>query len=263
MRKEILEIQNNILDRYYENGRKLPWRETTNPYHIHISEVMLQQTQVDRVIPYYYKWIQDFPDYKTLTHASKIDLLTHWSWLWFNSRALRLQECAKIITDTYDWKLEQDRKFLMSLPGIWPYTSAAIMVFSWNLEIPVIDTNIRRVLIFLFKLPESISHKELEKFAIDIIPKNKSRDWHNALMDYWSSILTAKKTKIKSLGKQSKFEGSDRQVRWWIIKQLINWKPLYINEVQKNFPNKNVKEIIDLMKKENIILTKSQTILIK
>lgn len=79
MRKEILEIQSNILDRYHENKRNLPWRETTNPYHIHISEVMLQQTQVDRVIPYYHKWIKDFPDYKTLANASKIDLLKHWS----------------------------------------------------------------------------------------------------------------------------------------------------------------------------------------
>lgn len=79
MHIEIFEVQNNILDRYYENRRKLPWRETTNPYHIHISEVMLQQTQVDRVIPYYDKRIQDFPDYKTLANSSKLDLLTHWS----------------------------------------------------------------------------------------------------------------------------------------------------------------------------------------
>ena len=254
MRKEILEIQSNILDRYHENKRNLPWRETTNPYHIHISEVMLQQTQVDRVIPYYHKWIQDFPDYKTLANASKIDLLKHWSWLWFNSRALRLQECAKIITDTYDWKLEQNRKFLMSLPGIWPYTSAAIMAFSWNLEIPVIDTNIRRVLIFLFKLPESISYQELESLAIDIIPKNKSRDWHNALMDYGSSVLTAKKTKIKSLGKQSKFEGSDRQVRGWIIKQITKNKELTIKNIQDEFPNKNIIKILNSMKKEKLIL---------
>lgn len=101
----------------------------------------------------------------------------------------------------------------MRLPGIGPYTSAAIMSFAWNKEIPVIDTNIRRVLIFLFKLSESISLKELEKFAINIIPSNKSCDWHNALMDYGAIELTARKTKIKSLSKQSKFQGSDRQVR--------------------------------------------------
>lgn len=263
MAKNILNIQKNILDWYYENGRKLPWRETTNPYYIHISEVMLQQTQVDRVIPYFHRRIKSFPNYKTLANASKLDLLTHWSWLWFNSRALRLQECAKIITDTYNWKLEQDREFLMKLPGIWPYTSAAIMSFAWNQEVPVIDTNIRRVLIFLFKLEESILLKELENFAISIIPSNKSRDWHNALMDYGSSILTAKKTKIKSLWKQSKFEGSDRQVRGWIIKQITKKKELTIKIIQDEFPNKNIITILDSMKKEKTILVVWDKILLE
>ncbi|HBB04033.1 TPA: Fe-S cluster assembly protein HesB [Patescibacteria group bacterium] len=170
-------IQKNILSWYKKNGRKLPRRQTKDPYAIHISEVMLQQTQVDRVIPYFHRRMKDFPDYKTLAQASKTDLLSHRSGLGFNSRALRLQQCAITIIEKWkngEWKDERllrEREVLMKLPGIGPYTSAAIMAFSRNLSVPVIDTNIRRVYIFLFKLPETITAKALEAFAETVIPQ--------------------------------------------------------------------------------------------
>lgn len=246
-------IQNNILERYKKHWRKLPRRQTKDPYAIHISEVMLQQTQVDRVIPYFLQWMKDYPDYQTLAKTSKSDLLRHRSGLWFNSRALRLQECAKKVS----WsKMSQIRSELMELPGIGPYTSAAIMAFAWNKEVPVIDTNIRRVLIFLFKLDEKISAGELENFAEKIIPKWKSRDRHNALMDYGALELTARKTKIKPLSKQSKFEGSDRQVRGRTMKQLVKYWTLNITKVEEEFPHKEVKEIITWMVKEKLITLK-------
>ncbi len=271
----ITTIQNNILSRYAKHGRILPWRKTRDPYAIHVSEVMLQQTQVDRVIPYFQQWIKDFPDYETLAKASKTDLLHHRSGLWFNSRALRLQECAKKIIAknwpkvagkltknwlrvdeklTKDWqKIAELRAELQKLPWIWPYTSAAIMAFAWNLPVPVIDTNIRRVLIFLFKLPETITAKELEEFATKIIPPWKSRDRHNALMDQWALLLTARKTKIKPLSKQSKFEGSDRQVRWSLLKQLVvSWR-LQVTSLKEDFPHKDVKKILVDMQKEWLI----------
>ena len=99
MAQDIKIIQKNILSWYAKNGRKLPRRQITDPYAIHISEVMLQQTQVDRVIPYFHQRMKDFPDYKTLAKASKTDLLSHRSGLGFNSRALRLQQCAKKIVE--------------------------------------------------------------------------------------------------------------------------------------------------------------------
>jgi A/G-specific adenine glycosylase len=244
-------IQHNILSRYTKNGRKLPRRQTKDPYAIHISEVMLQQTQVDRVIPYFHQRMKDFPDYQSLANASKIDLLKHRSGLGFNSRVLRLQECAKIVANK---KLPKDRIELQKLPGIWPYTSAAIMSFARNLPVPVIDTNIRRVLIFLFKLPEIISAKALEAFAEKIIPPGCSRDRHNALMDQWSLLFTARKTKIKPLNKQSKFEGSDRQVRWWILRQLTTHnEQLTMKKVEEEFPHKEVKKIVNELQKEGLI----------
>ena len=269
---QIKTIQHNILSRYKANWRKLPWRKTRDPYAIHVSEVMLQQTQVDRVIPYFHQRMKDFPDYESLAKASKSDLLKHRSWLWFNSRALRLQECAKTVVSIEYWVLSKNYKKdvgadtirleLMKLPGIWPYTSAAIMAFAWNLEVPVIDTNIRRVLIFLFKLDEKISMQELENFATKIIPKWKSRNWHNALMDYGALELTARKTKIKPTSKQSKFEWSDRQVRGNALKRIVESWELRVGELEKDFPHKDVKNILKWMKEEWLIHIKGWVITI-
>lgn len=256
-------IPQNILSRYKKNGRKLPWRQTKDPYAIHISEVMLQQTQVERVIPYFHQWMNDFPDYASLAKASKTDLLKHRSWLGFNSRALRLQACAQEVVEHHKGILPKERTQLLWLPWIWPYTSAAILAFAHNQEVPVIDTNIRRVLIFLYKLPETISMQELEDFATTIIPKGKSRDWHNALMDYGALELTARKTKIKPLSKQSKFEGSDRQVRGWILKQLVKESPLLISRVQEEFSKKDVKMIVDGMVKERLVVMKKTKIFLE
>lgn len=256
MSQDITNIQNNILSRYAKNGRQLPRRETIDPYAIHISEVMLQQTQVDRVIPYFHRRMKDFPDYQTLAKASKSDLLTHRSGLGFNSRVVRLQQCAQKIVTQYNSQVPRTRIELMNLPWIGPYTSAAIMAFAWNLWVPVIDTNIRRVLIFLFKLPETITAKELETFAQTVIPVWKSRDRHNALMDQWALLLTARKTNIKPLSQQSKFEGSDRQVRGWTMKQLVKHWNIYMKNIEEEFPHKEVKKIIKELQKEKLIQIK-------
>jgi A/G-specific adenine glycosylase len=116
MAQDIHTIQQNILSWYSKNGRKLPRRETTDPYAIHISEVMLQQTQVDRVIPYFHRRMNDFPDYQTLAKASKTELLSHRSGLGFNSRALRLQICAQEIVSRYKSQIPHTRDQLMKLP---------------------------------------------------------------------------------------------------------------------------------------------------
>ena len=282
MPQDIKIIQQNILSWYQKNGRKLPRRQVRDPYAIHVSEVMLQQTQVDRVIPYFHQRMKDFPDYKTLAKATKTDLLKHRSGLGFNSRVIRLQKCAQEIIQSSEFRVQNWLKFrnwkleigngmykfgdlrtqLQKLPGIGPYTSAAIMAFARNLPVPVIDTNIRRVLIFLFKLPETITAKALEAFAETVIPLWKSRDRHNALMDQWALLFTARKTKIKPLSKQSKFEGSDRQVRWWTMKQLVKHWKINIKNIEEEFPLKEVKNIVKELQKEGLILIKKWILLI-
>ncbi len=116
--QKIKELQTTILSRYEINGRKLPWRATQDPYAIHISEVMSQQTQVDRVIPYREKRMCDIPDYQTLAQLPKSELLNYWSGLGFNSRALRLQTCAQEVMNRYQGNLPQRRDQLLELPGI-------------------------------------------------------------------------------------------------------------------------------------------------
>lgn len=268
--QKIKELQTTILSRYEKEGRELPWRATQDPYAIHISEVMSQQTQVDRVIPYREERMSDIPDYQSLAQLPKSELLKYWSGLGFNSRALRLQSCAQEVMHRYQGNLPQSKEQLLELPGIGPYTASAICAFAWNFPEPVIDTNIRRVLIFLLKLDENVSLQELEKIAKKLIPEERSRDWHNALMDYGSTYLTARKTKIKSLWKQSKFEGSDREVRGWILKQLTGNATVCLSErneelqksvlplkvVKEQFPHKAVETIVQGMQAEELVLLK-------
>ncbi len=256
-----IQVQNQILDRYVQHGRKFPWRETQDPYLIHISEVMSQQTQIDRVLKYRETWIQVLPDYQSLAEVSKLELLSLWSGLGFNSRALRLQTAAQEVMEKYQGTLPQSKSLLLELPGIGSYTASAICAFAWNQEEAVIDTNIRRVLIFLLKLDSKISLKELTEIAQDLIPQGRSRDWHNALMDYGALHLTAQKTKIRSLNTQSKFEGSDRQVRGWIIRTLIKEKGNFpYSKLQETFPHKNLKKILQEMSKEGQIIWNSTEI---
>ncbi len=249
----ISKFQQKILDWYDVHKRNLPRRDNENPYWVFVSEVMSQQTQVDRVVPKFYAFISELPDIFALAQVAKPDLLRLWSWLWFNSRAVRLQLAARNIVDNHSWIIPANRKLLLELPWIWPYTSASICAFAYNLPEPVVDTNIRRVLIHEAKLDETIWREELEELARACIPENRSRDWHNALMDYWALVATAKATWIRPLSKQSKFEWSDRQVRGWILKKLVWGEKLHLDDVWVSFPKKEVTSIIRWMVKDHLL----------
>lgn len=260
--KQIKQLQKKILDWYSENKRELPWRETYNPYYILVSEVMLQQTQVNRVIPYFEKFIKRLPTIEKLARARKSTLLTLWSGLGFNSRVIRLQNTAKTIVNNYNGKFPTNKEMLLSLPGIGEYTSSAILAFAYNIETPVIDTNIRRVIIHELKLNEEISNKELQSIAKKLIPTGKSKFWHNALMDYGALKVTALKTNIKPISKQSKFKGSDREVRGFILKMLVRENEISKKQVKTEFPNKNVEKIIKKMLSEGIIRTDNENLML-
>lgn len=243
-------MQEKILEWYSKNKRDLPWRRTKDPYAILVSEVMLQQTQVDRVISKYLAWMEAFPTLNALATADKRKVLLLWSGLGYNNRALRLQKLAQTLKDGELPKTEEE---LLKLPGIGPYTARAILAFAFNKEVAVIDTNIRRVLIHELGLSEDISLKELEKIALDLVPKGKSCIWHNALMDYGAMEKTARKTGVKSLSKQSKFEGSERQVRGRILKKLLSEKKVSIEELREMFFHENFDVILEGMRKEGIL----------
>ncbi len=180
-------FQTALLDWYTVYGRELPWRQTTDPYQIMVSEIMLQQTQVDRVIPKYFDWLKDFPTIKSLSEASVAELLQHWAGLGYNRRALYLQKAAQKIMEIGQFPsvLEQ----LQALPGIGPYTAAAICSFAYNQNIALVDTNVKRIyqlLVFGDIVEPKLS--ELNKLAMVFLPKGRSREWHNALMDLGSVV---------------------------------------------------------------------------
>jgi A/G-specific adenine glycosylase len=215
-------IQERIFGFYRENGRSFPWRQTSDRYRVMVSEVMLQQTQSERVVPRFLEWMQRFPDVESLSGASLREVLQSWSGLGYNSRGQRLHRAAQIIVEEHSAFVPSDPALLKSLPGIGAYTSRSIPVFADNLDIAAVDTNIRRVLIHELQLPESISAANLLAVATDVLPKGRSREWHNALMDYGSLVLTSRKTGIAPLTKQSKFKGSRRWYRGRILRDLLS-----------------------------------------
>ncbi len=257
--KQIQAFHKKIFDFYNKHKRDLPWRKTRNLYYIMVSEVMLQQTQVPRVIDKYNEWIKTFPTIQELAEAPLEKVLKAWNGLGFNSRGKRLHDAAKIIQKQHKEKIPQTPEELETLPGIGPYTSRAILIFANNKDLATVDTNIRRIFIHEFKLDEKISDKELKAIAEKVLPKGRSRDWHNALMDYGTTILTARKSGIKSKGKQSKFKGSRREIRARILKHILDKKTITKKQAEKFFPETTHKidEILEeLMKEELITKTK-------
>jgi A/G-specific adenine glycosylase len=207
------QVQKQILTFYAQHKRDLPWRKTTDPYKILLSEFMLQQTQVSRVITYYTKWINRWPTLKDLSSTSFQDVLSEWIGLGYNRRARHLHETSKIIIERYNGDILSAMHEYQDLPGIGEYTSRAVRIFAGNEDIATVDTNIRRIFIHLFNLPTTVSDQTLYEIADRCVPKGKSCIWHNALMDYGAMKLTARKTGIKPKTTQSPFQGSDRQIR--------------------------------------------------
>ncbi len=246
-------FQEKIISWYNTNKRNLPWRNTTNPYHILVSEIMLQQTQVSRVIEKFNQFIKAFPTLEVLASATKQEILSMWIGLGFNSRALRLQKTAQILVSKYNSLIPKDELELQKLPGIGPYTSRSIVIFAYNKDIVTIDTNIRRILIHEFQLPANVSDKELEDIAKQNLLLGQSRKWHNALMDYGALVLTTSKTGIPAKTKQSTFKGSKRETRAAILKTIVRKGPQKKSALEKQHTHTQFQEILEQLEKEKII----------
>ncbi len=186
------QIHNELLKWYQEFGREhLPWRQTENIYHIYLSEVMLQQTQVSRVASEYYpKFLELYPTLQTLAKAQESEVLANWSGLGYYTRARNLHKFAKIVQDT----IPDTQKELLKLPGIGKYTASAICSFGYHQSIPVVDTNIARVLKRYFAL-EDVKEGVVWEYAEQFLNTNESRKHNLALMDLGSIVCTPKNPK--------------------------------------------------------------------
>jgi A/G-specific adenine glycosylase len=188
-----------LLAWYREHGRAhLPWRQTRDPYRVLVSEFMLQQTQVDRVIPLYEAFIAAFPTFAALAAAEPGDAVRLWRGLGYNSRAVRLHALACAVVERHGGKLPSDREALLALPGIGPYTASAIRAFAFELDDVALDTNIRRIAHrteFGLEYPPLASDAELDLRArVSLLP-GTAHDWNSALMDIGATICGARAPK--------------------------------------------------------------------
>lgn len=260
----IQRFQKKILTFYKENGRRLPWRETTDPYRILISELMLQQTQVSRVIQYYERWIARWPTIDTLASTSKAEVLQAWMGLGYNNRAVNLHKAARLIVNRFDSDVGDAMNQYKDIPGVGRYTSQAVQIFSTNADRVTVDTNIRRIFIKEFNLPETISDRDLWALAQRCLPPGKSRDWHNALMDYGALVLTARRTGIKPKTTQTRFTGSDRQIRARIIRMLLqNDESLDTLSRALSVDHSRLSRILDKLLSEKLITKKQHRYTLK
>lgn len=261
----IQDFQTTIRSWREEHRRDFPRRQTTDPYKIRISETMLAQTQATRVVNYYRDRLRKFPTIEKLAQASLHDVLHARSGLGYNSRAQRVLQAAKQIVEAHSsWKtiiFPSTYRELIALPWVGDYTANAILAFAYNQDVAVIDTNIRRILIYHFNIWETTKHDKLKEYALQILPRWYARPRYNALMDYGALEITAKKTGIRPLTRQSKFEWSRRQVRAWILKTILhneNWRLDYVS-IEKRFPDRtDIQMIVQSLMQEWIINSTSE-----
>ena len=246
-------FQDTVWEYYREYGRDLPWRQSEpdgsfDPYKIMISEVMLQQTQVSRVIPKYFEFITLFPNIESLAKAPLADVLKAWSGLGYNRRAKFLWQAAQKIQGPFPATFEA----LIALPGIGANTAGAILTYAYNKPVVFIETNIRTVYIHHFFGDQIDVHdKELMPFIEQTLDKENPREWYWALMDYGVHLkLTIGNTarNSKHYVKQSTFIGSKRQVRGQVIRLLTEGPQLYV-VLQERIVDKSLDEVLaDLMR---------------
>jgi len=188
-------FSNSLINWYKKHHRKLPWRNTKDPYKILVSEFMLQQTVVKTVIPYYRRWLRQFPDIKSLSLSPQQKVLRAWQGLGYYLRAKNLHKTAQIIQKKYRGKVPDDYESLSSLPGIGPYTASAVLSLAYDKSYPVIDANVRRVLMRLKRYkqkPDPKLDKELLLFIQPYLPKSGMGEFNQALMELGATVCTSK-----------------------------------------------------------------------
>jgi len=189
-------ITQDLLAWYARKRRDLPWRRTRDPYRIWVSEIMLQQTQVDTVIPYYQRFLSQFPTLRDLAGASSQAVLKAWENLGYYARARHLHEAARIVESRMKGKMPRTLDGLMALPGIGPYTAAAILSIAFGQPVAAVDGNVRRVVCRLFALQQPIhqssTQKRIHALAEELVPKTRAGRFNQGLMDLGARICTPK-----------------------------------------------------------------------
>jgi len=187
-------FQRRLLAWYRRHRRDLPWRRTRNPYHILVSEIMLQQTQVDRVVPKYREWLARYPSLEALARAGAREVREAWYPLGYNIRPVRLRDIARTAIRHHGGKIPSTRDGLLALRGIGPYTAGAVLSFAYRQDAPILDTNVRRVLRRVFLGDRAApSDKFLWGLSEALLPRGNAYDFNQALMDFGATVCSARR----------------------------------------------------------------------
>lgn len=261
----------STVEQYYrDHGRHtLPWRKTHKPYRILVSEIMLQQTQVERVIPKYQNFLKQFPTVEVLAAAGLGEVLVAWQGLGYNRRAKMLHACAQVVVRELCSKWPKTREGLLALPGVGPYTASAVLAFAFNIPTSLIETNVRTVYIHHFfpnalDVPDSVLLPIIER----TLDTDNPRVWYAALMDYGSHLKATignKSRASKHHVKQSTFSGSNRQIRGAIIRTLGKAGSCTLKNLQKELipfePERIVEQLHTLMTEGMVVKVDQKYIL--
>jgi A/G-specific adenine glycosylase len=267
--KTITLFREIIYSFYVQNARKsLPWRKTRNPYHILLSEVMLQQTQVERVNDKYKHFLSAFPDVQSLAQAPLREVLSLWQGMGYNRRAIALQNSARKVVEEYNGILPKSVDSLEKLPGIGRATASSIAAFAFNRPVIFIETNIRRVFIhFFFQKIEMVKDNRILPLVEKTLDRKNPRKWYFALMDYGSmlkKIVENPNVRSAHYQKQSPFHGSNRQLRGKVLREIVNTSCISESSLAEKFnlDMKRTGKLLDQLQKEGFIKKKGKQYLI-
>jgi A/G-specific adenine glycosylase len=260
--QQIREFRERVYDYYRSHGRDLPWRNTDDPYRILISEIMLQQTQVARVIGKYERFIRAFPDIESVAGAPLRNILTLWQGLGYNRRALALKKAAQIVVAHYGGRIPSSIESLKALPGIGGVTAHAICVFAFNEPMVFIETNVRTVFIHhFFGNSTDVEDGEILPLVAQTLDPGNPRIWYYALMDYGVALKKRHGNPSRRSARyrrQSPFKGSNRQIRGMILQALLRTAGLSEDMIVERLPfgAEAVKRGLKQLEREGLILEK-------
>lgn len=258
--------QNTFIDRvwghYHEHGRALPWRDTTDPYKIMVSEIMLQQTQAQRVVSKYSQFLQRFPDIEALARAPLPDVLQQWQGLGYNRRGRWLQQAARELhRKPLPWSVDD----LVAQKGIGYNTAAAIVVYAYNTPLVFIETNVRAVFIHHFFPQEMVDDRDLAPLIEQTLDKQNPREWYWALMDYGVYIKKHHHNpsrRSRHHSRQSRFEGSLRQLRAGILREVLAAGQLSVDDIIRLFDDPRVEQALASLVADELLQKHEQFYLI-
>lgn len=235
---EVEHFRGLIYRHYQSHKREMPWRRTRDPYHILVSEIMLQQTQVERVLGKYGEFLERFPDLATLARVPWPEVLAVWQGLGYNRRALALKRLAQAVMAAWGGHLPDNEEDLRTLPGIGPATAGALLAFAFEQPVAFIETNIRRVFLhFFFAQQQGVKDREILPLVEETLDRERVRAWYYALMDYGAALKKLgpnPNRRSAHYARQSPFYGSNREVRSLILKTLLTESVDSLEELARN-----------------------------